>query len=144
MRLALSICDARATHWMANTPSARSVSRSVYFVATRPSRAARRGPAPAAGIIVTDDWPAYNGLDRHFISHSWVNQSAGVYVEGDTHTNAIEGFFGHVKPAIRGTYRKVSHHWLQGYLNEFCWRYNLRDQRNPSMFAELVKRVTEP
>jgi transposase-like protein len=112
----------------------------------------RRGPRLKAtlvewvmpeSIIVTDDWGAYNGLDRHFIAHSRINHSAGVYVEGDTHTNTIEGFFGHVKPAIKGTYRKVSHRWLQGYLNEFCWRYNLRDQRDPSMFAELVERATK-
>lgn len=95
-------------------------------------------------IIVTDEWPAYNGLDRHFISHSRINHSTGVYVEGDTHTNTIEGFFGHVKPSIRGTYRRVSHRWLQGYLNEFTWRYNLRYQQTPSMFAELVVRAAIP
>ena len=94
-------------------------------------------------IIVTDEWPAYNGLDRHFISHSRINHSAGIYVQGDTHTNTIEGFFGHLKPSIKGTYRKVSHRWLQGYLNEFTWRYNLRYQRDPSMFAELVARAAE-
>ncbi len=107
----------------------------------------RRGPALKAklvewvepeSIIVTDEWPAYNGLDKHFISHSRINHSTGVYVEGSTHTNTIEGFFGHLKPSIKGTYRKVSHKWLQGYLNEFTWRYNLRFQRDPSMFAELL------
>ncbi len=89
-------------------------------------------------ILITDEWPAYNGLDQHFISHSRINHSTGIYVVGDTHTNTIEGFFGHVKPAIRGTYRRVSHRWLQGYLNEFTWRYNLRHQREPSMFGQLV------
>jgi transposase len=94
-------------------------------------------------IVITDDWPAYNGLDRHYISHSRINHSAGYYVQGDTHTNTVEGFFGHLKPAIRGTYRKVSHRWLQGYLNEFTWRYNLRYQRDPSMFSELVERAAQ-
>jgi transposase len=94
-------------------------------------------------IVITDDWPAYYGLDRNFISHSRINHSAGYYVDGDTHTNTVEGFFGHLKPSIRGTYRKVSHRWLQGYLNEFTWRYNLRYQREPSMFGELLKRATE-
>ncbi len=89
-------------------------------------------------IIITDEWPSYNGLDKHFIAHSRINYSAGMYVVGDTYTNTVEGFFGHLKPSIRGTYRKVSHRWLQGYLNEFAWRYNLRYQREPSMFAELV------
>jgi len=110
----------------------------------------RRGPAlkkqviewvMPESIVITDEWPAYNGLDRHYISHSRINHSTGIYVEGDTHTNTIEGFFGHVKPSIRGTYRKVSHRWLQGYLNEFTWRYNLRYQRDPSMFSELIEQA---
>lgn len=95
-------------------------------------------------IIVTDEWPAYNGLENHFISHSRINHSAGQYVIGDTHTNTVEGFFGHLKPSIQGTYRRVSHRWLQGYLNEFVWRYNLRYQRDPAMFTELVKRAIPP
>ena len=92
-------------------------------------------------IVITDDWPAYNGLDRHYISHSRINHSAGYYVDGNTHTNTVEAFFGHLKPSIRGTYRKVSHRWLQGYLNEFVWRRNAR--YNPtSMFEALLDRAT--
>jgi transposase len=91
-------------------------------------------------IIVTDEWPAYNGLDQHFIAHSRINHSTGIYVEGDTHTNTIEGFFGHLKPAVKGTYRKVSHKWLQGYLNEFTWRRNARLERE-SMFDQLIQRA---
>lgn len=92
-------------------------------------------------LVITDDWPAYNGLERHFIDHSRINHSAGVYVEGSTHTNTIEGFFGYIKPAMRGTYRKVSHRWLQGYLNEFVFRYNhRRDDR--AMFEVLLGRAT--
>jgi transposase len=91
-------------------------------------------------IIVTDDWPAYNGLHRHFIDHSRINHSAGWYVQGDTHTNTIEGFFGHLKPSIRGTYRRVSHRWLQGYLNEFVWRRNSRLSPEPT-FKQLLERT---
>ncbi len=87
---------------------------------------------------VTDEWPAYNGLDKHFIAHSRINHSTGVYVEGDTHTNTIEAFFGHLKPAIRGTYRRISHRWLQGYLNEFVWRRNAR-YSSTSMFEQLLE-----
>jgi transposase-like protein len=88
-------------------------------------------------IIITDDWSSYNGLDRHFIAHSRINHSAGWYVQGSTHTNTVEGFFGHLKPAIKGTYRKVSHRWLQGYLNEFTWRRNARYSPT-SMFEQLL------
>ena len=91
-------------------------------------------------IVITDDWPAYHGLDRHYIAHSRINHSAGFYVQGDTHTNTIEGFFGHLKPAIRGTYRKVSHRWLQGYLNEFTFRRNARLD-DEAMFKQLLSRA---
>jgi transposase len=109
----------------------------------------RRGPAlkqtliewvEPESIIVTDEWGAYNGLDRHFIAHSRINHSSGVYVEGDTHTNTIEGFFGNLKTGIRGNYKKVSHKWLQGYLNEFTWRYNHRYSTEP-MFRLLIARA---
>src|SRR6202034_178812 len=145
--------------YLATTPTRRSEaaklrerSRATVFAAVeRGGRIkatvlpSRRGPGlkrqviqwvEPESIIITDEWSAYNGLDEHFIDHSRINHSAGIYVQGDTHTNTIEGFFGHLKPSIKGTYRKVSHKWLQGYLNEFTWRYNLRYQRNPSMFAE--------
>jgi transposase len=91
-------------------------------------------------IIITDEWPAYNGLERHFIDHSRINHSAGWYVVGDTHTNTVEGFFGHLKPSIKATYRRVSHKWLQGYLNEFVWRRNARLEPG-SMFDQLIQRA---
>jgi transposase len=47
-----------------------------------------------------------------------------------------------LKPSIRGTYRKVSHKWLQGYLNEFTWRYNHRHDRQ-SMFETLLLRAAD-
>jgi transposase len=109
----------------------------------------RRGPGlkkqviewvEPTSIVFTDEWPAYNGLDRHYISHSRINHTAGIYVEGDTHTNTVEGFFGHLKPSIKGTYRKVSHRWLQGYLNEFVWRRNSRLEPDV-MFERLLRRA---
>jgi transposase len=110
----------------------------------------RRGPAVPAtvvewvrpeSIVYTDEWPAYNSLYKHF-DHSRVRHSTGEYVIGEWHTNTIEGFFGNLKTGIRGNYKKVSRKWLQGYLNEFCWRYNHRatlDGR--AMFQLLLARA---
>ncbi len=111
----------------------------------------RRGPGLQAqaiewieptSIVYTDEWPAYNSMHKHFASHSRVRHAAGEYVLGDAHTNTIEGFFGHLKPSIRGTYRKVSHKWLQGYLNEFCFRYNERASEQ-AMFKTLLLKAAE-
>jgi transposase-like protein len=106
----------------------------------------RRGPAlsqkviewvvPKA-VVYTDEWPAYNQLGVHFFAHQRVVHSAGEYVRGDAHTNTVEGFFGNLKTGIRGNYKKVSHKWLQGYLNEYTWRYNHRHDAS-AMFRSLL------
>jgi transposase len=93
-------------------------------------------------IVYTDDAAGYNGLER-FYSHGRVNHSHKVYVDGDVHTQTIEGFFSLVKNGIRGVYHVVSAKWLQGYLNEYAWRYNHRDDGR-AMFLTLLLRAAEP
>lgn len=39
-------------------------------------------------------------------------------------------------------YKKISRRWLQGYLNEFTWRYNHRHAPD-SMFRALLTRAAE-
>ncbi len=70
------------------------------------SRAVRANVNPNA-ILYTDDWQAYKPLKGEFIDHRVINHSAGLYVEGDVHTNTIEGFFGNLKTGMRGAYKKV-------------------------------------
>ncbi|MFZ2112925.1 MAG: IS1595 family transposase [Solirubrobacteraceae bacterium] len=94
-------------------------------------------------IVMTDEWPAYNQLHKHFAKHSRIRHGALEYVDGEIHTNTIEGFFGNLKTGIRGNYKLVSHKWLQGYLNEFCWRYSHRHDCR-AMFHTLIERAAEP
>jgi transposase len=58
-------------------------------------------------------------------------------VSGDVHTQTIEGFFGLFKTGVRGAHHAVSRKWLQGYLNEWAWRYNRREFETP-MFRDLL------
>jgi transposase-like protein len=114
--------------------------------------AARRGE-PLSGavranvnpesIIFTDDWMAYKPLRREYAGHRVINHSAGSCVEGDIYTNTIEGFFGNLKTGMRGTYKKVSHKWLQSYLDEYAWRYNQRHRGQRSMFHALVNEAAK-
>ena len=61
-------------------------------------------------------------------------------MDGEIHTNTIEGFFGNLKTGMRGAYKKVSAKWLQSYLDEYAWRYNAR--REPlGMFEQLLRRA---
>lgn len=102
------------------------------------SGAVRANVDPTA-ILYTDDWRPYRPLRREYAGHNVINHSAGVYVEGDLHTNTIEGFFGNLKTGMRGTYKKVSRKWLQSYLDEYAWRYNQRNRGQRSMFRALLE-----
>jgi transposase len=93
-----------------------------------------------AATIFTDEWPSYHGLDGRFRGHHRIRHSEKVYVSGDVHTQTIEGFFGNLKRGISGTHHAVSRKWLQGYLNEFSWRYNRRED-SQAMFLSLIARA---
>jgi transposase-like protein len=76
--------------------------------------------------IMTDEWGAYNGLDGKYI-HERVNHGADQYVNGEAHTNSIEGFWALLKRGIVGQYHQVSAKYLNRYIDEFCFRFNNRD-----------------
>lgn len=76
--------------------------------------------------IYSDEWGSYKTLPKLGYTHTTVNHSALEYVRGSAHTNTIEGFWSQLKRSIDGTYHAVSPKYLQSYLNEFTFRYNLR------------------
>jgi transposase-like protein len=88
-------------------------------------------------LIYTDEYVGYEQLGRIGYTHKRIRHLARIYVEGDTHTQTIDGFFGLLKNGIRATHHGVSHKWLQGYLNEYVWRWNRRDSRR-AMFRDLI------
>lgn len=91
-------------------------------------------------MIYTDEWHAYKRLGEKGYTHRRIYHKAKVYVQGDITTNAVEGFFGLVKNGIRGVYHSVSRKHLQGYLDEYAFRYNRRDSSTP-MFWLILDRV---
>jgi transposase len=91
-------------------------------------------------IVYTDESRNYDRLRRGYTHHR-INHGAQIYVMGHVHTQTIEGFFSLVKNGIRGVYHSVSKKWLQGYLNEYAWRYNHRDDPE-AMFKKLLWRAT--
>jgi transposase len=92
-------------------------------------------------MIYTDEYHAYEKLGRTGYTHRRINHHAKVYVDGDVHTQTIDGFYGLLKNGLRGVYHAVSHKWLQGYVNEYVWRYNHRDDQ-AAMFKTLLQRAT--
>jgi transposase len=79
-----------------------------------------------ATTVYTDEFAGYNRLAAKGYDHKRINHSEGVYVSGDIHVNTVEGFWSLVKRGIDGVYHSVSRKHLQGYVNEYAWRYNQR------------------
>jgi transposase-like protein len=88
-------------------------------------------------MLFTDEWGGYTTVGKKMKGHKRIRHREQVYVEGDVHTQTIEGFWALTKNGIRGAYHSVSRKWLQGYLNEYAWRYNHRDSGR-SMFHDLL------
>src|SRR5215213_9225627 len=82
-------------------------------------------------MVYTDENTVYDTLGKEGYRHDRVNHSQEVYVSGDVHTNTIEGFWSLVKRGISGVYHSVSAKYLQGYLNEYAFRYNHRNDERP-------------
>jgi transposase-like protein len=76
-------------------------------------------------VVMTDEFLAYKNLGKEFV-HYTVNHGAGEYVNGNVHTNTVEGFFSILKRGINGVYHHVSEQHLDRYLAEFGFRYDHR------------------
>ncbi len=82
---------------------------------------------------------SYDPFRKRGYNHARINHSAKVYVSGDVHVNTLEGFWSLVKRGIDGVYHSVSAKHLQGYLNEYAWRYNHRDDGKAMFELALLR-----
>jgi len=93
-------------------------------------------------VVFTDEARIYRTLPRYGYEHQRVYHTAGIYVDGDAHTNTIEGFWSLTKNGIRGVYHNVSTKHLQSYLNEYSFRFNRRKSLGKrNMFDAFVNRI---
>ncbi|HZV73774.1 MAG TPA: IS1595 family transposase [Conexibacter sp.] len=90
-------------------------------------------------MLFTDEYRTYVKLGEQYRGHKRIKHIARVYVDGDTHTQTVEGFFGLFKNGVRGVYHSISGEYLQNYLDEYAFRYNRRHSRVPMFFAMLSR-----
>lgn len=90
--------------------------------------------------ISTDEFKSYGDVAQHGYQHGVVVHSLGEYVQGDVHTNTIDGFWSLVKRGLDGVYHQVSPAYLPNYLAEYAFRYNHRNDTTP-MFQSFLDRV---
>lgn len=95
-------------------------------------------------VVYTDEALQYKySVSRAGYQHKQIRHAARVYVDGDTHTQTIEGFWSLVKRGIGGSHHAVSAKYLQGYLNEYVWRYNHRTDPRGMFFGILENVASE-
>ena len=89
--------------------------------------------------LITDEYTAYRGMGR-ILPHVVISH-AKWYVDGDIHTNTIEGFWALLKRGMFGQFHSVSPRHLQRYVDEFCYRYNLRKTDSGVAFHQTIDRA---
>lgn len=102
------------------------MSMPVQRVTGRNLKSIIRENVETTATIMTDDFPAYWGLEKEFSGHHVINHGKKEYVRGNVHTNTIEGYFSILKRGIIGVYHHVGKQHLHRYLSEFDFRYNGR------------------
>lgn len=94
--------------------------------------------------IHSDEYPVYIPLADEGYGHVRVRHKGREYVRyrkdgSPIHTNTLEGFWSYPKNAVKGVHRGVSAHKLQGYLNEYAFRYSHRNDEGPMFFTVLCR-----
>jgi len=99
----------------------------VTNVSGKTLKAAIREVVNPQSRLVTDDFPAYNGIGSEYAGgHQSVCHSTREYVRGDIHTNTAESSFAILKRGILGIYHNVSKEYLHRYLWQFDFVWNTR------------------
>src|SRR5216683_4177621 len=83
-----------------------------------------RDHVEAGAAIFTDELLSYEGLDADY-QHAVINHAVE-YVNGNVHTNNLEGFWNLLKRGLKGTYVSVAPFHLFRYLDEQACRFNNR------------------
>lgn len=86
--------------------------------------------------LMTDGHPAYR-LIKHHLPHGIIDHETA-YVDGDVHTQGIEGYWSLLKRGLVGTFHHVDQEYLPEYLSEFEFRFNRRTVSDEARFTSLM------
>lgn len=76
--------------------------------------------------VITDEFTGYSILRKTKYIHLVIDHTKG-FVDDFIHTNNVESFWAVLKRGVYGIYHHVSIKYLQNYVNEFCFRFNNRE-----------------
>lgn len=90
--------------------------------------------------LISDEWHGYTGLNSTY-NHNIVNHAKKEYVnlvDNTIHSNTIEGVWGIMKRSYNGIYNWWSKKHMQKYVDEFVYRYNMRQHPDSDKFNWLL------
>ena len=88
--------------------------------------------------IATDEYRGYNGLNKNYY-HGRVIHRKGNYVNGECHTNTLEGFWNLLKKTVMGIhFGVVRKRYLQRYCKEAAYRYVTRRYLKYDRMQEIM------
>ncbi len=96
----------------------------------------------AGAAIFSDELKSYEGLDVDY-QHAVVDHAIE-YVNGNVHTNNMEGFWSLLKRGLHGTYVSVEPFHLFRYIDEQAFRFNNRKVAGDwERCSELVSNILD-
>ena len=90
--------------------------------------------------VVTDELSAYNGLNGKY-NHVFVRHGEKEFTIGSYSTNGIEGFWGHFKRVVFGTYHFVNKRYLDRYIDEAVFRFNTKEMDESDRFSYMFEKA---
>ncbi len=90
--------------------------------------------------IQTDEFKSYKRFGK-FFNHKTVNHQREYVSSKNITTNGVEGFWSLLKRGIKGQFHHLSKFYLQKYINEFCYRYNMRFTDEAFVFDDVVRKL---
>jgi transposase-like protein len=85
--------------------------------------------------IITDEFRGYDPLSKNGFIHLRVDHQKA-FADGDIHSNNIESFWATLKRGVYGIYHHISVTHMRKYVDEFCFRYNNRENDMFNMVLE--------
>ncbi|MDD5458873.1 MAG: IS1595 family transposase [Phycisphaerae bacterium] len=119
-----------------------AISKPIEKVNAKTLKSTIREMVDKKSTIMTDEWPAYNGIGREFAGgHKVVNHGLGEYVNGNAYTNNAESYFALLKRGVHGIFHHVSKQHLHRYCDEFSFRWNNRNVTDGERATQAIRGI---